>query len=838
MRLTPAAAAVPVLLVLLSWLSFRAIDPDAERYDRALKAVDRFTLVENALQRDVLSARAGMLRNYDPLVQQVNALREALGRSRNDVSEDAAAAAAVDRLAAEAARQEELTEQFKSANALLQNSLAYFPVLSARLAEADRSGPAAAPVSSLAAAMMRLTLDTSPAVVRDVADRLNELATRPAAAGETAPVQALLAHGRLLHDLLPKTDGVLSELLAAPSKPELKALRRMIQARQETSRATARKFRLLLYLVSLLLLGVLVQFGLRLRARAITLRRRAALEHVIAGISTRLIDAKPDALEAHIERALAKLAELVNADRAYLVEPGTLPRIYRWCSHERSFPPGWPDQAPALAARLGATPDGITHVRSVDRLPPGADKDTLVASGLSGWVCVSKLYKSGTAILGFDLLRPGIKTQSAELGLLRMALDGVANAITREHLERERARLEANLQRARRMETVGALASGIAHNFNNIVGAILGYTETAEGQLGSDRRPVARSLTEIRRAGERARDLVDQILTFGRRSAADRRPVNLKQLFVETGSLLRASLPSQIELMIREVPEAAVIQANPGQVQQVVLNLCNNAAQAMAEPGRIQIETEVREIADARTLSHGDLAPGRYVRIAVSDSGRGMDEPILRRIFEPFFTTRFAGNGLGLATVREIVREHGGAINISSTPGAGSCFEVWLPSSAMGSAMGSAMVAVAPGARPHTLPLGRGETVLMVDAVSERLLADEEMLAAIGYEPVGFTRAVDALAACRARPQRFDALVVGHSGMANSMLDLAAALHEIVPDLPILVATASAADVRTDVLVAAGISEVVHRPLISAEIASALTRHLRVPAMSGRELQP
>jgi DAHL domain len=322
MRLTPAAAAVPVLLVLLSWLSLRAIDPDAERYDRALKALDRFTMVENALQRDVLSARAGMLRNYDPLVQQVNALREALGRSRDNVSEDPAEAGAIDRLASEAARQEELTEQFKSANALLQNSLAYFPLLSTRLAAPDRSGPAAAAVSSLAAAMMRLTLDTSPAVVREVAERLNELAAQPAAAGGAAPVQALLAHGRLLHDLLPKTGGLLTELLAAPSKPELKALRMIIQARQETSRATAREFRLWLYLVSLLLLGVFVQFGVRLRARAMTLRRRAALEHAIAGISTRLIYAKPDELEAHIERALAELAELVNADRAYLAVPG------------------------------------------------------------------------------------------------------------------------------------------------------------------------------------------------------------------------------------------------------------------------------------------------------------------------------------------------------------------------------------------------------------------------------------------------------------------------------------------------------------------------------------
>jgi signal transduction histidine kinase len=829
MKMMPAAGAVPVLLVLLSWLSFRAVDPDAERYDRALNAIDRFAIVEIALQRDVLSARAGMLRNYDPLVQEVSSLREALGRLRDNTSNDRKATAAIDRFATAAARQEELTEQFKSANALLQNSLAYFPLLSARLAASNPNGPVAPAVSTLAAAMLRLTLDTSPAAARDVADRLNELAAQPVAAGEAGSVQTLLAHGRLLHDLLPATDGMLRALLAEPSKQELKDLRTLILARQEASRATAREFRFSLYVISLLLLAVLVHLGLQLRARALTIRRRAGFEHVIAGISTRLIDAQPGELDAHIERALAELAKFVEADRTYLVFSGALARRYRWCSTATSFPPGWPDRAPSLAARLGANPEGIINIPSVDRLPPGTDKDALVAIGLQGWVCVSKLHSGGATILGFDMLRPGMVAQTAELGLLHMALDGIANAVRREHLEHERARLEANLQRARRMETVGALASGIAHNFNNIVGAILGYTETAQGLLGTA-GPPASCLAEIRRAGERARDLVDQILTFGRRRETDRRAVSLKELFAETRSLLRASLPLQIELLFREVPEAARIDGNPGQVQQVILNLCNNAAQAMDQLGQIEVAAEMREIIAARPLTHGDLIPGRHVCIAVRDSGHGMDEATLGRIFEPFFTTRFAGNGLGLATVREIVREHGGAINVSSALGMGSCFEVWLPC--------SAMIAAAPGDRSTALPLGHGETVLVVDAISARLRTDEETLAAIGYEPVGFARAVDALTACRATPERFDALVLGHLAPANSVLDLAAALHEIAPALPILLATASADDIATDALVAAGIFEVVHRPLISAEIASALARHVKAPAMPVGGLRP
>jgi signal transduction histidine kinase len=830
MKATPAAAAVPVLLVLLTWLSFRAIDPDAERYDRSLKALDRFTMMEIALQRDVLSARGGLLRNYDPLVQEANALRESLGRLRDHESGDAEEAAAIDRFAAAASRQEQLTEQFKSDNALLQNSLAHFRLLSGLLSAAHGPGSLVPAVSALAAAMLQLTLDTSPAA-RAVAERLTALAAQPWPSGDAGSVQALLAHGRLLHDLLPTTDGLLRGLLAAPSKRELKNLRSMILTRQAASRAASREFRLLLYAISLLLLAVLVHLGLRLRARALALQRRAAFEHVIAGISTRLIDAQPHEIDRQIDRALAELAELVEADRAYLVVSGRLTRMHKWCKEATIFPPGWPDRVPALAARFDASPEGIIHVPSVAQLRPGADQDALAAVGLRGWACVSNLAVDGFSrkVLGFDALRPGMITQPAELGLLRMALDAVANVVMRDHLLQERARLEANLQHARRLETVGALASGIAHNFNNIVGAILGYTEMAEGLMGADSRP-ARNLKEIRRAGERARDLVDQMLTFGRRREVERRPVSLKELIAETRSLLDASLPAPIVLIIGEVPQAAIVSGHPGQVQQVILNLCNNAAQAMDQPGRIEVETELGQITEARRFTDGDLPLGHYVRIAVSDNGRGMDEATLDRLFEPFFTTRLAGNGLGLATVREIVREHGGAIDVSSAPRVGSRFEVWLP----------AIAAVAPGwrERPPTLPLGRGETVLVVDGADERLLAAEEMLAAIGYEPVGFTGAGDALAACRATPERFDAMVVGHLVPATSVLDLAAALHEMAPDLPILLATASADDIGTDELVAAGIAAVVHRPLICAEVALALARRLAAPAISVEALHP
>jgi CheY-like chemotaxis protein len=246
----------------------------------------------------------------------------------------------------------------------------------------------------------------------------------------------------------------------------------------------------------------------------------------------------------------------------------------------------------------------------------------------------------------------------------------------------------------------------------------------------------------------------------------------------------------------------------------VILNLCNNAAQAMDGAGRIELELELREIAQTRPLSHGDLAPGRYVRLVVADSGRGMDEATLSRIFEPFFTTRLAGNGLGLATVHEIVREHGGAMNVRSAPRAGSRFEAWLPCASTGQS-------ASPEALPM-LPLGHGETVLVIDEEREQLLKDEEILAALGYEPVGFAGADDGLAACRHAPERFDFLVVGFLEQAASRLELATKLHVAAPSLPILLAGTLAKDIGAYALVEAGISDVVRRPIIAAEMAAAL----------------
>src|SRR5882757_3211931 len=455
-------------------------------------------------------------------------------------------------------------------------------------------------------------------------------------------------------------------------------------------------------------------------------------------------------------------------------------------------------------------------------------KNRLLAEGLGGLAYAVNVDKDGRAVmLGFESVgRPCLMSSLGELSLLRMALDTIVYAVGRRVMEAERTRLEARLQQARRMEKIGTLTSGIAHNFNNILGGILGHTEVMEEHLGPDAR-LGRNLGAIRRGAERARDLVDQILVFGQRRDVRRRPLSATGLVAETASLLAVSLPSGIELKIQESPVAAIVSGESAQLQQVILNLCNNAAQAMEHGGRIEITTQLREVTEQRSVTHDELHPGRYVCIVVTDTGHGMDQATLARIFQPFFTTRASGNGLGLATVREIVREHGGAMNVESSPGHGSRFEVWIPS--------TDSPASVPAMPAPLAQVGNGETVMIVTSDATRLLRDEETLAALGFEPVGFNAAGAALAACRARPDRFDALIVGHFGSTMSSLEIAAALHEVAPGLPIILATKSSEEIGAERLVGTGIADVVHWPITAAEVAAALNQ---CTALNGAEAKP
>ena len=817
MRNLPAAVGVALLVALLTWLLLRGIDTNATSYAVTLRAFDDYALAEASLHRDVLQARAGLLRDYDSFANSTHAMEDAVMRLRLHARAESLDAGPVDRLAATVAQQDDLLERFKTGNALLRNSLAYVGLLSTSpefLAHDMQLAPA---TGALAAAILHLSRDTSPDTLKALQQRIDQFAEQaPSAGPETDAARAMLAHARLLYDLLPAVDETLKTFIAVPSAQALGEIRSQFSHHRSMVEAGEQRYRLLLYVVSLLLLIALVLLGLRLRARAVALRRRAAFEHVIAENSTRLINCSPAETEARLKQVLESFGRAIRASRAYVVLDEKPIRAHTWCADGKAFPPGWPDQALALSAQFDVAESENLTIPDVGALPPGPVKDALTTAGVSAWACVP-LTRPGRprSIMGFDAFRP-IRNRIFPVPVVRLAADAVANAIEREFLERERARLTLRLERARRMQMVGSLASGIAHNFNNIIGAILGYSEMIEPQLGRGTRP-AQHIDEIRRAAERGRDLVDNILAFGRRTDARVRPMQVRALLDESASLLRASLPPGVDLLFEDVPVGMAVSGESAQLQQVILNLCSNAAQAMEQGGSIRVTAKQEEVAGLFRMSHGELSPGRYVCLAVSDNGCGFDERVARRMFEPFFTTRLAGTGLGLATVREIVRDHDGAINVKSEPGVGSRFEVWLPATAAEDAM----------AGSPNLPLGRGETVLIVESERDWLLRDEEKLAALGYEPVGFELPADALAACRSQPDRFDIILVSQGPQTRDGLDLARALHEVAPLAPLLLAAASTIDVSIGGLAEAGISELLPWPLASTELAAALARCLR-----------
>ncbi|MGY3116676.1 hypothetical protein ACVWXQ_000611 [Bradyrhizobium sp. S3.14.4] len=441
------------LSVLLTWLLWRAINPQAELFDQALSELEHFGLIQDALYRDVFTARTGLLRNYDPLVTGIDASHGSVARLRTSASFNSATSERVDRLAASVERQEQLIEVFKRQNAALHNSLSFFSRLgvNADLRELNIE------IGAASAAILYLTLDTSSSAVNEAAKRLDRLEIQAARTGHTAQVEPFLAHGRLLHSLLPSIDTILKEMMTLPGKADQDQLRDMILERQLASRKEARLYRTLLYIASLSLVAFLVHLGIRLRSRANALKRRADLEHLLSEISMNFINAMPERIDVEIERAVALFAERIGCDRAYLLVTGSTSHSYLWQRLRRDFPAGWPDTAAHLAVQMGGERDGAVHVAHVSRLPAGRNKSTLEGVGISGWACAISIDRQGRLIaLGVDVIdRDCHLFEVGELVLLRMALDTFIHAINRRSIEEERVRLRRRLQQSGQMEVIG-----------------------------------------------------------------------------------------------------------------------------------------------------------------------------------------------------------------------------------------------------------------------------------------------------------------------------------------------------------------------------------------------
>ncbi|MBA4395533.1 MAG: hybrid sensor histidine kinase/response regulator, partial [Desulfobacca sp.] len=382
-----------------------------------------------------------------------------------------------------------------------------------------------------------------------------------------------------------------------------------------------------------------------------------------------------------------------------------------------------------------------------------------------------------------------------------------------------REKMEKLLQEAQKLEAIGTLAGGIAHDFNNILSAIIGYAGLMQlAEIPQD-SPLGSYLEGIIRAGDRAKDLVSQILTFSQDNEKERRPVRLSFIIKEVIKFLRASLPSTIKIHQDLSKETSTILANATQMHQVLMNLCTNAAQAMREKGG-SLDVELAEVVlDAEEATHHpELKVGPYVKLSVIDSGHGMSPEILERIFEPYFTTKAKGEGtgLGLAVTHGIIKNHDGAIYAKSELGKGSRFEVYLPVYEPGD-FEVRLVAEEP------LPQGN-ERVLFVDDEPTLLEIGKKILKRLGYQVEVRTGSLEALEVFRANPDDFD-LVITDLTMPNMTGDrLAKELLAIRPGIPIILCTGFSQVVNQEKAKSMGIKEWVMKPLTVRNLAETVRK--------------
>ena len=398
----------------------------------------------------------------------------------------------------------------------------------------------------------------------------------------------------------------------------------------------------------------------------------------------------------------------------------------------------------------------------------------------------------------------------------------------RKQAEIQRTQFEARLRESQKMEALGTLAGGVAHDFNNALAMINGNVELARQDVGPG-HPALESLEEIAKASRRSKDLVQQILAFSRRQKLERKPTSLSMVVLESARLLRASLPAKVNLNVDCKADAPAVLADAAQVKQILLNLCSNAAHAVEareRAGLIEVRLEACRVSEAR----GDLQPGRYACLTVRDNGLGMDEAVRSHLFEPFFTTKAAGQGtgLGLSVVHGIAQAHEASIEVESAPGKGSEFRTYFPAI-------DAPIEDVTAPTSDTAPVhGEGKHVLYIDDEEAIVFLMKRLLTRRGYCFSGYTDPREALAAARADPERFDLVVTDYNMPYLSGLEVASALKDIRPDLPVVLASGYITEELRAKAPAAGIHELIYKSNTVDDLCEAIVRYAKAQTVGKR----
>ncbi len=404
---------------------------------------------------------------------------------------------------------------------------------------------------------------------------------------------------------------------------------------------------------------------------------------------------------------------------------------------------------------------------------------------------------------------------------IRDKAGAITNYVAVERDMTQQAGLEMELRQAQKMQAIGTLAGGIAHDFNNILAAMIGFTELALDDLEEGGR-ARKNLEHVRNAGYRGRDLVKQILTFSRQGEQEKKPVQVAPIVREVLKLMRALLPSTVEIRPRVDTEDGIILADPVQIHQLLINLCTNAGQAMkAGKGVLEVRVSDFILSDPADAPYPDMNPGPYLKLSVSDTGAGIDDLIKDRIFEPFFTTRESGSaGMGLSVVYGIVKSHQGAITVSSAPGRGSTFAVYFRK-----LKGAQPTAAEERAKPAAVEPVKGKRrILFVDDEEALVEIGKQMLERLGYEVVAEKDSVRALKQFQRDPAKFDLVITDQTMPNMSGIELAKRMMSIKKDIPVILCTGFSEMISSESAKAMGIREFVMKPIIKNEMAEIIRR--------------
>jgi signal transduction histidine kinase len=755
--------------------------PSRETHENILTSLRAVDVNHASLQRDVLQARAGLLRDYDPLVEPVRTLHSTVARlsylfRESGVEAPAALADELAKLSSSIDEDEKLVEKFKTDNALLQNSLSIATQMLSKLHNQSSLGLSTSlnVPDDLGNLMMRFT--TQPSRGLDETIRANLTEMQKSSFGSLPEIQAYVAHARMILDTLPEVDNILQAIQASQTSEDARKLQIVyLDAYGELS-ARSSWSRVLLGSIAVLLCVYVAWLIYRLRRQTQKLAQQLELETLIGDMKNRFSEGLDDG-QASLSDALRMIAGFFDAGRhafAVLdVETGNIKS-----AHGEGDMAGFDGLLDSFRADIKSnrkTRGRIGHPFLYENLQQRDFAHFPEGSLSAGSVVATEIDSTSIGLLFLEHNEIRQKPDRDEVRLLGQALMSLTQCLKAQRDQTELQTLEARLEHAQRLEALGTLAGGIAHEFNNALGAILGYGEMAL-QLGRSSPKTRNYVQEMVSSGQRAKFIIDQILTFSRKRDRVSNPFDATAAIRDILPMMRMAISDTFSLKLELADNVPAILGNPIELQQVVMNLCTNAFQASSKEGEIRITVTQREEELRVPLSHGELTPGSYVIVTIEDNGSGIADSVLPHIFEPFFTTKSkrGGTGLGLAAVHGHVVGMNGRINVHSEINVGTRFDLYFPASFR------KPIPLADFFNEQSVPLGSGQTVLLAQSdVSLRLLF-EEKIAALGYEPVGFS-SISALSSWISKRSTPPDLVVLDTDLWDELPDFRAIVAQFAP---------------------------------------------------------